>query len=246
MRTAIVKTDFWKEDKIFNLLPDARFFYLCLLTNPERNTTAAFKCSDRLLIAFTGYNTDVLKMCKKELIKHKLIEIIDDYYIIGKQDFVSFNKGKLTAQLYEKDLNSLPLNVQVRLRNHTGAAHEPLMSYIYINSNSNSNKDSNINTKDNSKSIKQKKKNDINEFLDLQTAPFKQTLIDFIEFRKANRKPLTLRALQLLISKVQKLYPNDMHKQIESLNQSIMNGWQGVFSIKEDNDKQKEQNKKFL
>ena len=124
MKTAIIKTDYWKEDKIFELLPDARYFYLCLLTNPERTTTAAFKCSDRLMSAYTGYNQDVIKLCQKELISKKLIQIVDGYYILNEQDFVQANKGKLSTQLYEKDFNLLPLKVKELLHSRSGVAQE--------------------------------------------------------------------------------------------------------------------------
>lgn len=124
MKTAIIKTDYWKEDKIFELLPDARYFYLCLLTNPERTTTAAFKCSDRLMQAYTGYNHDVIKICQKELISKKLIQIVDGYYVLNEQDFVQANKGKLSSQLYEKDFNSLPLKVQELLQSRSGVTTE--------------------------------------------------------------------------------------------------------------------------
>lgn len=124
MRTAIIQTNFWKEDRIFELLPDARYFYLCLLTNPERTTVAAFKCSDRLLVAYTGYNLDTIKLCKKELVSKGFVKIVDGYYIIGEQDFVQPTKGKLSSQLHDKDFLLLPLNVQELLQSRSGATPE--------------------------------------------------------------------------------------------------------------------------
>ena len=132
MKTAIIKTDYWKEDKIFELLPDARYYYLCLLTNPERNATPAFKCSDRLMVAYTGYNVDTIKICKDQLTEKGLIIIVDDYYIINDQDFVSISKGKLSSQLYEKEFNLLPLNVQNLLLNRSGATPERISNSISI------------------------------------------------------------------------------------------------------------------
>lgn len=63
-----------------------------------------------------------------------------------------------------------------------------------------------------------------------------QAILAFIEFRKSIKKPMTDHAVGLLIKKL-----NDMTvsipEQIEIINQSIMNGWQGVFPLK---DKQKQ------
>jgi hypothetical protein len=125
VKTAIISTDrFWKEDRVFELLPDARYFYLCLLTNPERNTTAAFKCSDRLMSAFTGYNIDTIKLCQRELLERGFIEIIEGYYIINDQDYVQPRRGKLSQQLFNKDFNSLPLRVREFIQARSSAALE--------------------------------------------------------------------------------------------------------------------------
>lgn len=138
MKTAIIQTGFWKEDRMFELLPDARLFYICLLTNPERNTTAAFKCTDRLMSAFTGYNSDTIKLCKRELVEKGFIEIIEDYYILGEQDYVQPRRGKLSQKLFHKDFESLPLAVQELLQSRSSAAP------VYKDKDINKDKDSSI------------------------------------------------------------------------------------------------------
>ena len=59
-------------------------------------------------------------------------------------------------------------------------------------------------------------------------------IIAFIDFRKKIRKPMTERAIQLMIDKLQQLSPI-LDEQIEILNQSILNGWQGIFPLKNNN-----------
>ena len=59
-------------------------------------------------------------------------------------------------------------------------------------------------------------------------------ILDFIEYRKKIKKPLTERAIKLTISKLNDLTPV-INEQIEILNQSIMNGWQGIFPLKKEN-----------
>lgn len=124
MKTAILKTDFWKQDRIFELLPDARYYYLCLMTNPDRNGTRALKCSDRLMSAYTGYNNDTVQLCKKELVDKGFVQIVDGYYILDNQDYIKPTSGKLTALLYKKDFNSLPDNIKELLLSGTGVAQE--------------------------------------------------------------------------------------------------------------------------
>lgn len=60
-----------------------------------------------------------------------------------------------------------------------------------------------------------------------------KTIMDFVKMRSFIKKPLTNRGLELLILKLRKLSSNE-EKQIEILEQSIMNNWQGIFEIKEE------------
>ena len=52
------------------------------------------------------------------------------------------------------------------------------------------------------------------------------------------KAPLTNKALELSISKINKLAPGDIEKQKEIIKQSIMNSWKGLFPLKEDKEKQ--------
>ena len=101
-----------------------------------------------------------------------------------------------------------------------------------------------INTDNKTKDIKTNKKEKketefdsvINEnFIDEE---LKQTIYEFIKMRKAIKKPLTTRGLELMINKLKKITSNT-NEQIQILNNSIMNNWLGIFPLKEE-EKQKE------
>lgn len=62
---------------------------------------------------------------------------------------------------------------------------------------------------------------------------------EFIKFRREMKKPMTDHAIELLINKLNKL-SSDTSEQIEILNQSMLNGWQGIFPLKESGKKPKE------
>lgn len=57
---------------------------------------------------------------------------------------------------------------------------------------------------------------------------------DFVAYRKGIKKPMTDRAVTLLIERLGGL-SRDTDEQIAILNQSIINGWQGVFPLKDKN-----------
>lgn len=59
-----------------------------------------------------------------------------------------------------------------------------------------------------------------------------QALLEFVKMRKLIKKPLTDRALRLILSKLDTL-ANDDGAKINILNQSIVNNWQGVFPLKD-------------
>lgn len=58
-------------------------------------------------------------------------------------------------------------------------------------------------------------------------------MAEFKKMRKGLKKPLTDYAEKLLRSNLEKMYPDQPEKQKESLRQSIINGWQGVFELKD-------------
>lgn len=60
----------------------------------------------------------------------------------------------------------------------------------------------------------------------------KSAIYEFIKMRKMIKKPLTDKALKLMLSKLDKMATSNGEK-IAILNQSIMNSWQGIFELKE-------------
>ena len=61
--------------------------------------------------------------------------------------------------------------------------------------------------------------------------PLEKTLDDFAKHRKNLKKPMTEKAMELLIKKLDQLTKTDDEK-ILILEQSIENGWQGIFELK--------------
>ena len=83
------------------------------------------------------------------------------------------------------------------------------------------------------KENKKEKKTEIDKLIDenFSDQELKNTLYEFIKMRKAIKKPLTTKGLELLIKKLYGLSLN-VDEQIEILNNSIMNNWQGIFELK--------------
>jgi hypothetical protein len=57
---------------------------------------------------------------------------------------------------------------------------------------------------------------------------------NFVEFRKGIKKPMTDYAVELMVKKLSEMSKCDMWISVDILNQSIMNGWQGIFPLKQE------------
>lgn len=66
-----------------------------------------------------------------------------------------------------------------------------------------------------------------------ESTELRDAIIEFVKFRKLIKKPMTNKALELIIAKLNKLGSSDRER-VAILNQSIERGWAGVFSIKEE------------
>lgn len=73
----------------------------------------------------------------------------------------------------------------------------------------------------------------------------KNTVYEFIKMRKAIKKPLTTRGLELMIRKLYGI-TTDITEQIEILNNSIMNNWQGIFPLKQNAKEKKSAWEEFM
>ncbi len=63
---------------------------------------------------------------------------------------------------------------------------------------------------------------------------FQEAINAFAETRKKKRAPLTEYALKLILRKLHELSEDNVEVAIRIVEQSIMNGWQGVFALKQE------------
>lgn len=86
---------------------------------------------------------------------------------------------------------------------------------------------------------KEKKKSEFDLIIENYTndLQLRNTIYEFIKMRKAIKAPMTSNALNLMLKKLDKLAPNDIHcdVRINILEQSIMNSWKGIFELKSKN-----------
>lgn len=93
-----------------------------------------------------------------------------------------------------------------------------------------------LTTNKNDKECKNVKNKDNKQFSEDKN--LNDALLEFINYRKKTKKPMTDHAVNLLIAKLNKMDP-DINNQIAILNQSILMGWQGIFELKGEDKAQK-------
>jgi hypothetical protein len=104
---------------------------------------------------------------------------------------------------------------------------------LYTNNNSSK-------TNNSSKRNSTKKEIDISSLLEnvgydfsyLETYDLQESIVSFMEFRKSIKKPMTEYAVQLMVAKLFEM-TKDPAEAKKIVQQSIMNGWQGIFPLKE-------------
>ena len=88
-----------------------------------------------------------------------------------------------------------------------------------------------------------KKKNNLSNVIDTYTSDedVKEAIKSFIDMRKTLKKPMTEKALQMMLTKLDGLASSKKDK-IDIINQSVLNSWQSVYPLKTDTAYQKNQN----
>ena len=184
-------------------------------------------------------NGNISKILKKKLIKNKK----------GTYTFFALNEinyQKLLRVKHESCEEEYNAGAEIPTgTNHSGANDTTGTNHSGAHWNESFHpKDSSIN--DSSINLNKEKKEkkpsskkeptqtEIDEVINAYTSneELKATLIEFVKFRKSIKRVMTTRALELLIKKLDR-FANDDNTKIEILNESIMNGWNGIFPLKD-------------
>lgn len=72
-----------------------------------------------------------------------------------------------------------------------------------------------------------------------ESEPLNNAILAFIAHRKSIKAPISEHALDLTLKRLDKIAESEQEK-IDILNQSIMNGWKGIFELKEKTKSQRE------
>ena len=248
----IPKAFMLEESKYFEMSPMAKLIYSIL---SDRNSVSIKnKWVDEEKRVYFVYKQE--ELCKILGIKHtatarKYLKELETYELLervrqglNKPDRLYLLHPEVTEEEIYKILNNEETQEKEEENsNETSKINGQIKNDYQENQNLSSSNINNNNTNDinNIKKEKGKKKTkkeptqtEIDEVINAYTSneELKATLIEFVKFRKSIKRVMTTHALELLIKKLDKL-SNDDNTKIEILNESIMNGWNGIFPLKD-------------
>lgn len=144
---------------------------------------------------------------------------------LDKNRYKYEEKCKKNKENIEKRWNKKNTNVYERKKTNTNYTD---------NDNDNEYDNEHVNDNDIDKKEKNKKRKTFDDVFSENhfSKELENTIKDFIDMRKTIKKPMTTKALELLIRNLEKL-TNLEEEKIAILNQSIEHGWQTVYPLKQ-------------
>ena len=104
----------------------------------------------------------------------------------------------------------------------------------YVGNNNNNNNNNNNKKESKKESIKERKHSEYDEILaTIADDNLRDTYLEYIKMRKMIKAPMTDRALQMLINKVEQLEPGNTERQKLLLDTAILNNWKSVYPLKD-------------
>lgn len=227
-------------DKLFNLenCTDCIALYLFYYKTAKWQKTNTIKANDTYIKKSLKWGTDRIRKTKQTLKENGLIDIVQRRengkitgWFVEVSYLVSQKKTEDIKIKVEESNNTQKQQVAKATsgEGETNALKEKikcLEKEIEILKNNN-------NIKERKKEEPKKKATSYDEILsEIVDEELKSLYLEYIKMRKLIKAPMTDRALQMLISKVNTLEPDNIDNQKELLETAIMNNWKSVYPIK--------------
>ena len=237
-------TDVFDDEKILLIesLPEADsiiviWFKLLCLAGKQNNSGVfmmgnAIPYTDAMLATIFRRNEATVTLALKTFERFGMVELIDDVITIP-------NWGK------HQNLDQLEHKAEY-MRGYMREYREKQRA-LSCKTNSKANSKANVSEaeedkdkdKEEDKKEKKKRKDNTPTVYYPTDDLLNQAFIDYVEMRKQIKSPMTERAIQLAMNKLETLSAGDNDKAIRILEQSVMNSWKGLFALKEDKQQKK-------
>lgn len=236
-----LKRDFFKRHdvRIIEQMPNGKdyiLFYLKLLLESIDHEGAlrfneTIPYNEQMLSVITDTNVDIVKAAMNLFVELGMVEILEDSTIymnevqrlIGSESAVAerVRKHRENRKLLQCNTNETKGNTEIDIE---------IDKEIDIDK-----EDKKKEVKKETKKVSKKVKTEsFDSIIDsyTQSKDLKNALLEFVKMRQRIKKPMTNYALTLLTKKLDRMTASEDVK-LEILNQSIVNGWQDIYELKQ-------------
>ena len=221
-----IQMSFWTDTKIIDdFSPEDKLMYLYLMTNPHTNLCGCYEVSTRQIIYETGMTENAVKktLCRLEKDHGVIIRSEETREVLlpkwHKYNWTASEKfRKPLFQQIKEVKNDKFRSYLINLFNGTDSVSIP---YQYGSDTTDTVSDTDTDTVSVAEDTK-------------RNTELENAIADFKRHRIKLKAPMTDRAVTLMLSKLDNLSGGDDEKKIAILNQSIENGWKGVFPLKKE------------
>ena len=228
-----IQMSFWTDPKVIDAFtPEDKYFYLYLMTNPHTNLCGCYEISERQIENETGYTKKTIEKLMDRMCKvHKVISYsreTKEVLIVNWHKYNWTSSVKFRVPLEKEIQNVKNTDFKAFLEGLFNGIDTVSIPYLYGS-------DTTVTVTDTVTVLK-----DVNNKAHFpENEKLNQAFEEYVAYRKKIKSPLTDHAAELAIRKLNELSGGNQDVAIEILNQSIMNGWKGLFALKQDQGKPK-------
>lgn len=242
-----ISLTFWEDSKVDDeFTPEDKYFYLYLLTNPHTNICGCYEISMKQMERETGYNKDTIM---------RLIQRMDNIHDVVKysedtKEILVLNWHKYNWSISENTIKAVK-NVGSFIKNDIFKDY--VFSTLQLYTDNRKQKTDTVTETDTETDTDtdtdasmplarglvgaSKTKKSVVYFPEDEV--LNSAFVDYVKMRKQIKAPMTDRAIELAIKKLENLSGGDNDKAVAILEQSIMNSWKGLFDLTKPSTQQK-------
>ena len=201
-----VSVTFWSDPFVESLTPEGKYFYLFLMTNVNTTQCGIYEITIRQMVMQTGYNEETVLKLLRQFEREGKVKYSKNTKEIALKNWPKYNASESpkVQALVDKELSKVKNRV--------------LIQYLYS-----------MDTLPQETEAKAKEKTEPESLPHGEL--FANAWIEWKRFRKEKRQPLTQSSIK---KQLEKLLEKTESEAVAMIQQSIFNGWTGIFDLKKD------------
>ena len=205
--------------------------------------------TDQMLAAEFGKPISTVQMALSVFQKFGMIEITDEIINISNWSKYQNTDGLEKIREQNRLRKQKQREKERALIEDHGTSRDSHVTVTHLDKDID--KDTDLDTeKEREKDLKNRKKNTKKKAaasaLDDADLAIRDALEAFIDNRKKLRKPMTDRAVEMLLKRLDTLAPDDYETQRKMLENATLNGWQNVYPLKEEKKRPAQSGEEYL